>query len=85
MIDELHSAIVMTSGLLQSNDVVTEASVDAAVNYIRMIKESGGMLSVDLQVLKEKLMEMFHATMDHARILEGKERRMPWIKTFKAE
>lgn len=85
MIDELYSAIYMTSGLLQNTDVVTEASVDTAVNYIRMIKENGGMQSVDLHVLKEKLMELFHATIDHARILEGKERRTPWLKDFKAQ
>ena len=84
MIDELYSAIYLTSGLLQSYDVVTEASVDAAVNYIRMIKKEGGLQSVDLQVLKEKLMEMFHANMDHARILDDKERRKPWLKEFKA-
>ena len=84
MIDELNSAIYMTTGLLQSADVVTESDIDSAVNYIRMIKEGGGLKTVDLVVLKEKLLEIFHAKMEHARILEGKERRKPWLKDFKA-
>ena len=84
MIDELNQAMLMASALLQAYDVVTEAAIDDAIAPIRMIKESGGMKSVDLWILKEKLMEKFHATMDHARILEGKERRKPWLKDFKA-
>lgn len=84
MIDELNQAMLMASALLQAYDVVTEAAIDDAIAPIRMIKESGGMKSVDFRILKEKLMEKFHATMDHARILEGKERRKPWLKDFKA-
>ena len=85
MINDFESALRMAQSLLLNIDNVTEENIDEAVDPIRMLQQVGGFQSVDLNVLKAKLMEMFHATMDHARILEGKERRMPWIKTFKAE
>ena len=85
MINEFDSALRMTQGLLLAYSNVTEANIDEAVAQIRMLQQGGGLQSVNLEVLKAKLMEMFHATMDHARILEGKERRMPWLREFKAE
>lgn len=85
MINEFDSALRMTQGLLLAYSNVTEANIDEAVAQIRMLQQGGGLKSVDLDVLKAKLMEMFHTTMEPARILEGKERRMPWLREFKAE
>ena len=75
MINELESALKMTRALLLDSNNITEDNINEAVNQIRLLQLGGGLQSVDLNVLKEKLIEMFHATMDHARILEGKERR----------
>ncbi len=85
MINEFDSAIRMTNGLLLAYDHVTEVHINEAVENIRLLQLGGGLQSVDLGVLKAKLMEMFHATIEHARILEGNERRMPWLRAFKAE
>ncbi len=85
MINEFDSSLRMTHGLLLAYAFVTEAHIDEAVEQIKLIQQGGGLQTVDLKILKAKLMEMFHATMGHARILEGKERRMPWLKAFKAE
>lgn len=85
MINDFHSAMLMAIGPLQAKEHVTEADIDEVIAPFQMIKDGGLWQSVDLDVLKAKLMEMFHATMDHARILEGKERRVPWLKAFKAE
>lgn len=85
MINEFESALRMTQGLLLAYDNVTEADIDEAVNQIKMLKMGGGLPSVDLDVLKSRLMEIFYSTMDHAKILEGKERRTPWLKAFQAE
>ena len=85
MINEFDSALRMTHGLLLAYDHVTEEHINEAVEQIRLLQLGGGLQSVDLDVLKAKLMEMFHATIEHARILEGKERRMPWLRAFKAE
>ena len=85
MINEFHSAMLMAIGPLQAKEHVTENDIDEVIAPFRVIKDGGLWQSVDLDILKAKLMEMFHATMDHARILEGKERRLPWLKAFKAE
>lgn len=85
MIDEFDSALRMTHGLLLAHDHVTEEDIDEAVEQIRMLQRGGGLQSVDLNILKGRLMEQFYAVMDHARILEGRERRMPWLKAFKSE
>ena len=85
MINEFQTALSICVVQLQEKDIVTEASIDEAMMPVVICQGSGLYESVDLQVLKAKLMEMFHATMDHARILEGKERRVPWLKAFKAE
>ena len=85
MINEFHSAMLMAIGPLQAKEHVTEADIDEVIAPFQVIKDGGLWQSVDLEVLKAKLMEMFHATIDHARILEGKERRVPWLKAFKAE
>lgn len=86
MINDFDSALRMAQSLLMKYDNVTEANIDEAVEPIKLLQQlGGGFQSVDLSILKAKLMEIFHATMDHARILEGKERRLPWIKAFKAE
>ena len=85
MISEFDSALRMTNGLLLAYDNVTEEKINEAVDQIRLLQIGGGLKSVDLDMLKARLIEIFHAKMDQARILEGKERRMPWLKTFKAE
>ena len=85
MINEFDSALRMTHGLLLAYDHVTEEHINEAVEQTRLLQLGGGLQSVDLVVLKAKLMEMVHATIEHARILEGKERRMPWLRAFKAE
>ena len=85
MTNEFDSALRMTRGLLLAYDHVTEENIDEAVDQIRMLQKGGGLLTVDLNTLKWRLMEIFHATMERARILEGKERRMPWLKAFMAE
>ena len=85
MMSEFNSAMLMAIGPLQAKGHVTEADIDEVIAPFQLIKGGGSWQSVDLKVLKEKLMELFHAKMDHARILEGKERRLPWLKTFKAE
>ena len=85
MTNEFDSALRMTRGLLLAYNHVTEENINEAVDQIRMLQKGGGLLSVDLNTLKWQLMEIFHTRMEHARLLEGKERRMPWLKAFKAE
>ena len=65
MINEFDSAVRMTHGLLVAYDHVTEANINEAIDYIRLLKLSGALSSVDLTLLKERLMEMFHATFSY--------------------
>lgn len=85
MTNDFQTALSICVVQLQTKDNITEALIDEAMMPIVLCQNGGLYQSVDLKMLKEKLMEMFHATMDHARILEGKERRLPWLKAFKAE
>lgn len=77
--------MLMAIGPLQAKEHVTEADIDEVMAPFQLVKAGGLWETVDLGIVKVKLMEIFHATMEHARILEGKERRMPWLKAFKAE
>lgn len=61
MINEFDSALRMTRGLLLAYDHVTEENIDEAVEQIRMLQKGGGLLSVDLNTLRWRLMEISNA------------------------
>ena len=58
--------------------------IDRVINNLRYIpKYNNG--KIDFERLKDELLSIYTTTVDTYQILEGRERREPWIRTFHAE
>lgn len=58
--------------------------IDKVINNLRYIpKYNNG--KIDFERLKDELLSIYTTTVDTYQILEGRERREPWIKTFQSE
>ena len=86
MTENLRNAIrIITSILSSRTGSVTAQEIDAAIDtYIKPLI-LGPFNDVDLNVLREHLLTIFNADMESARILEGRERREPWLIEFKQQ
>ena len=83
----LNEAIRMLSTILSSRiGIITGQEVDVLIDTIikPLAQDEGGYFyGIDFNVLKERLLTIFNANMEAARILEGRERREPWLTEFK--
>lgn len=85
MNNNFDKALSTASGYLRMSNHVTIDSINIAVSIIKSSMDNGIIPSVDIDILRQKLVDIFLSSMDHARILEGRERRFPWLMNFKAE
>jgi hypothetical protein len=89
MTDKLSNAVRMLSSLLSAQtESVTEKNIDECIKqFISPLTAipSGPFYGLDTNVLKEKLLNIFHADMAQAKILEGRERREPWLTEAKQQ
>jgi len=72
-------AIEVCRTLIGIKNPVTDEDIDRAVNNVVLMFQS---LSKD--VLKTKLMSIYSVRVEPMQILEGRERRKPWLMAFKA-
>ena len=89
MTDNLRNAIRMLRSILSSGiGSIAAQDIDEAIDvYIKPLTlvENGPFYGLDLNALKEHLLTIFNADMAAARILEGRERREPWLTEFKQQ
>ena len=77
--ESYQKAIEVCRDLIGIKNPVTDEDIDYAVNKVVLIFQN---LSKD--VLKTKLMSIYSVRVEPMQILEGRERRKPWLMAFKA-
>lgn len=77
--ESYQKAIEICRDLIGIKNPVTDEDIDYAVNKVVLIFQN---LSKD--VLKTKLMSIYSVRVEPMQILEGRERRKPWLMAFKA-
>lgn len=80
MQDHFNTAYNITEEILKSMAPITDQDIITAVNQATMIYPD-----VDKDLLKNSLLANYATQIDDFKILEGRERRMPWLKEFKAD
>ena len=71
----------MCRSLIGEKISVTDLEIDNAIEQVMYMPFFDG---IDIVQLKNELLSTFRVRVDLFKILEGKERREPWIKDFKA-
>lgn len=79
MQDHFNTAYNIAEEILKTLAPVTDKDIVTAVSQATMIYPD-----VDTELLKNTLLENYATQIDDFKILEGRERRMPWLKEFKA-
>ena len=79
MLDSYNTAINVCKTLIGLKSVVTDMDIDNAISQACMIFKS-----LDKDLLKLKLLSIYSVKIDPVQILEGRERREPWLMSFKA-
>lgn len=79
MQDHFNTAYNIAEEILKTLAPVTDKHIVTAVNQATMIYPD-----VDKELLKNTLLANHATQIDDFKILEGRERRMPWLKEFKA-
>ena len=79
MQDHFNTAYNIAEEILKTLAPVTDKHIVTAVNQATMIYPA-----VDKELLKNTLLANHATQIDDFKILEGRERRMPWLKEFKA-
>ena len=77
--ESYQKAIEVCRTLIGIKNPVTDEDIDSAVNNVVLMFQN---LSKD--VLKTKLMSIYSVRVEPMQILEGRERRKPWLMAFKA-
>lgn len=77
--DYYQVAIEICQSIIGRKASVSDAEIDDAINKVALIYTS-----IDLESLKNELLSMYSVKIDVYQILEGRERREPWLKDFKA-
>lgn len=73
-------AIEVCRTLIGLKSSVKDEEIDSAVdNVLRMFN------TLDKNILKNKLMTVYSVSIDPMQILEGRERRKPWLSAFRAD
>lgn len=80
MQDHFNTAYNIAEEILKSMAPITDQDIITAVNQATMIYPD-----VDKNLLKNSLLANYATQIDDFKILEGRERRMPWLKEFKAD
>lgn len=80
MQDHFNTAYNIAEEILKSMAPITDQDIITAVNQATMIYPD-----VDKDLLKNSLLANYATQIDDFKILEGRERRMPWLKEFKAD
>lgn len=80
MQDHYNTAYNIADEILKSMASITDQDIITAVNQATMIYPD-----VNKDLLKNSLLANYATQIDDFKILEGRERRMPWLKEFKAD
>ena len=80
MQDHYNTAYNIAEEILKSMASIKDQNIITAVNQATMIYPD-----VDKDLLKNSLLANYATQIDDFKILEGRERRMPWLKEFKAD
>lgn len=81
MIELLSQAVDICRKLIGEKTTPEISEIDAAITnilYIPLFKD------INQSILKDMLLSLYTTKIDTFQILEGKERREPWLKSFKA-
>lgn len=78
--ESFQKAIEVCRTLIGIKNPVTDEDIDNAVNNVVLMFPSLGK-----EVLKTKLMSIYSVRVEPMQILEGRDRRRPWLMAFKAE
>lgn len=78
--ESFQKAIEVCRTLIGIKNPVTDEDIDNAVNNVVLMFPSIGK-----EVLKTKLMSIYSVRVEPMQILEGRDRRKPWLMAFKAE
>ena len=78
--ESYQKAIEVCRTLIGLKVAVTDNDIDTAVNNVVLMFPT-----LSKEVLKTKLMSIYSVRVEPMQILEGRERRTPWLKAFKAE
>ncbi len=79
MNDNYQTAIEICQAIIGRKASVTDSEInDAIVNATKIFP------SVDVEKLKNDLLSIYSVRIDAFQILEGKERREPWLRDFRA-
>lgn len=77
--ESYQEAINVCRTLIGFKESVTDNDIDTVVNRVVLMYSS-----LNKQVLKTKLMTIYSVRVEPMQILEGRERRKPWLMAFKA-
>ena len=76
--ESYQKAIEVCRTLIGLKNVVNDTDIDEAVNKVVLVFPS-----LNKEVLKTKLMSIYSVRIDPMQILEGRERRRPWLMAFR--
>ncbi|MBC5622617.1 MULTISPECIES: Z1 domain-containing protein [Butyricimonas] len=77
--DNFQVAVEICQSIIGRKTNVTDEEINNAIRQVKKI-----CANVDTEKLKNDLLSMYSIQIDTFQILEGKERREPWLKDFKA-
>ncbi|MBQ3383526.1 MAG: Z1 domain-containing protein [Bacteroidales bacterium] len=77
--DSFQKAIEVCRTLIGLKTSVSDEDIDIAVNQVVLMFPS-----IDKVILKTRLMAIYNVRVEPMQILEGRERRKPWIMAFRA-
>ena len=77
--ESYQKAIEVCRTLIGLKESVTDNDIDTAVNSVVLMFPT-----LSKEVLKTKLMSIYSVRVEPMQILEGRERRKPWLMAFKA-
>jgi len=86
MIDDYQKALEMCLVNIGYEPKVneTESKIEESIKMIKSLKSHGFFEDIDLQKLKKDLLTRYSTVVEPFQILEGKERREPWLKEYKS-
>ena len=77
--ESYQKAIEVCRTLIGLKDSITDNDIDSAINNVVLMFST-----LSKEVLKTKLMTIYSVRVEPMQILEGRERRKPWLMAFKA-
>lgn len=86
MTDKLESTIRMVEASLFGKLHIDEDDIEYSINtfIIPLTMEGGPFEGLDVDVLKQILINKYECTSDSTKILDAKERRVPWLREYRA-